>query len=136
MLFTLWNFGLARRGDDLRTGYGLFTRITATIPRHRVQLLSWHESLIHQWTGTASVKVETAGGGAAGGDESNSQQMPGNAARTVAGAHRRVAALPDFFRQVVPELGPNTTDPANPDDLDWRPLSARAWGRLARRTRS
>lgn len=134
MLFTLWNFGLVRRGDDLRTGYGLFTRITATIPRHRVQLLSWHESLIHQWTGSASVKVETAGGGAAGGDDSHSQQMPGNAARMWLAPIVKTPELADFFAQVVPELGSDHDGPGDPGDLDWRPLSARAWGRLVRRT--
>lgn len=134
MLFTLWNFGLVRRGDDLRTGYGLFTRITATIPRHRVQLLSWHESLIHQWTGTASVKVETAGGGSAGGDESNSQQMPGNAARMWLAPIVKAPELSEFFAQVVPELGSDHHGPGDPQHLDWRPLSSRAWARLARRT--
>lgn len=137
MLFTLWGFRLERRGDDLRTAYGLFTRITATIPRHRVQLLSWHESLIHQWTGTTSVKVETAGGGAAGGDESGSQQMPGNASRLWLAPILRTGELRDFLREVAPDLGPaqgGPGDPDDPDDFAWRSLSPRAWARLFRRT--
>ena len=133
MLFTLWGFRLVRRGEDLRTAYGLFTRITATIPRHRVQLLSWHESLIHQWTGTASVKVETAGGGAAGGNESDSQQMPGNAARLWLAPIVRRAELPAFLQQVVPDMGVDHAGPGDPDGLHWRPISSRAWARLVRR---
>ncbi|MDA8018519.1 MAG: PH domain-containing protein [Thermoanaerobaculia bacterium] len=133
MLFTLWGFRLIRRGGDLRTAYGLITRITATIPRHRIQLLSWHESVLHQWTGTASLKVETAGGGAAGGDESSSQQMPGNAARLWLAPLARVAGLAVLFRQVTPDLGPNQQGPGEPGQLPWSPVSPRAWARLVRR---
>lgn len=131
MLVTLWGFRLIRRGEDLRTGYGLFTRITATIPRHRVQLLSWHESLIHQWTGTTSVRVETAGGGAAGGDESSSQQMPGNASRLWLAPILRRDELRRFFGEVTPDLAVG-----DPEELPWQPISRRAARRLFRRTAS
>lgn len=133
MLVTLWGFRLDRRGEDLRTAYGLFTRITATIPRHRVQLLSWHESLIHQWTGTASIKVETAGGGAAGGDDAVSQQTPGNAARLWLAPIVRSGDMEGFLCQVAPELGADHGGPGDPELLDWRPISSRAWARLVRR---
>src|SRR5690606_29796321 len=39
----LYDFTLARIGDDLRVEYGLFTRVTATVPIHRVQTLTIEE---------------------------------------------------------------------------------------------
>src|SRR5690606_37613090 len=58
----LYDFTLARIGDDLRVEYGLFTRVTATVPIHRVQTLTIEEGWLHRRLGRASVRVETAGG--------------------------------------------------------------------------
>jgi putative membrane protein len=41
---------------------GLFTRTSAIVPRHRIQLVSVHESLLHRLFGCVSVRIETAGG--------------------------------------------------------------------------
>ena len=35
----LWGFRLTRSGEDLRSTYGLFTRRSVTVPRHRIQLV-------------------------------------------------------------------------------------------------
>lgn len=125
MLFKLWGFRLVRRGDDLRTEYGLFTRITATIPRHRVQLVSWHEGLLHQlFGGRASVKVETAGGGGAGGDSGGDQQAAGNSARLWLAPLLRRSGLGELFAEILPD--------ADPETAEWQPVSERAALRLFR----
>lgn len=58
----LYDFKLSRVGDDLRVEYGLFTRVTATVPIHRVQTLTIEEGWLHRRLDRASVRVETAGG--------------------------------------------------------------------------
>ena len=55
-------FRLRRVGDDLRAEYGLVTRITANVPRRRVQLFHVREGWLQRRLGLASVQVETAGG--------------------------------------------------------------------------
>lgn len=61
----LYGFRLTIAGADLRTEYGLITRVSATVPLHRIQTLTVRRGLIHRWFDRASVRVETAGGQAA-----------------------------------------------------------------------
>jgi putative membrane protein len=58
----LHDFRLTRQNQDLRITYGLFTRVTATIPVGRVQTLTVHQGWLHRRVGRASIRVETAGG--------------------------------------------------------------------------
>jgi putative membrane protein len=58
----LYGFRLTLAGADLRTEYGLLTRVSATVPLHRIQTLAVQRGLIHRWFDRASVTVETAGG--------------------------------------------------------------------------
>jgi putative membrane protein len=62
----LYGFRLMLAGAELRTEYGLLTRVSATVPQHRIQTLTVGRGLIHRWFDRASVRVETAGGDAAG----------------------------------------------------------------------
>ena len=62
----LYGFRLTLVGGDARTEYGLLTRVSATVPLHRIQTLTIRRGLIHRWFDRASVRVETAGGDAAG----------------------------------------------------------------------
>ena len=57
----LYGFRLTLVGADLRTEYGLLTRVSATVPLHRIQTLTVRRGLIHRWFDRASVRVETAG---------------------------------------------------------------------------
>ena len=72
LISTLWagirlhDFQLSRHGDDLRLEYGLFTRVTATIPARRIQTIAIHETVLHRWLDRAAVRVTTAGGGTGG----------------------------------------------------------------------
>lgn len=120
MLFTLWDFRLGRHGDDLRTGYGLLTRITATIPRRRVQLLSFRESFLQERLRRASMQVETAGGGQAQGDE----QGPGAS---------RLWLAPMTPRSEVDRLTHEVLPTLELDAVEWRPIARRARSRLVRK---
>ena len=62
-LTRLYGYELTRSDDDLRTAFGLFTRIEATIPLHRIQTLTIEEGPLHRLFKRVGVKVETAGGG-------------------------------------------------------------------------
>ena len=45
---TLYDFHIARSGEDLSTTCGLWTRQSATLPRRRIQFLSVRESWLHR----------------------------------------------------------------------------------------
>jgi putative membrane protein len=62
-LFKFYNYRLERHGNSLHVHCGLFTKISATIPLGRVQLISVQRSLMARWFGLASIRIETAGGG-------------------------------------------------------------------------
>jgi putative membrane protein len=60
-IMRLFAFTLERKGDDIRLSCGLLTKRSATIPRHRIQFVSVHQSLMHRVFGRATIRVETAG---------------------------------------------------------------------------
>jgi putative membrane protein len=64
----LHGFQLTRAGDDLRTEFGLLTRVVMTIPVHRIQTLTVREGPLHRLFGRAAVRVDTAGGHGGGGN--------------------------------------------------------------------
>ncbi|MCP3957949.1 MAG: PH domain-containing protein [bacterium] len=114
-------FRLDRLGDDLRAEYGLLTKVTATIPRHRIQLVTVNLTPLHRWFGRASVQVDTAGGGGGGGD---SQQGAVQERQWLAPVIPRLDVL-KLLRRVMPE--------SRLEHFDWQPISQRAWRRLFRR---
>jgi putative membrane protein len=58
----LHGFTITRTGDDLRTEFGLLTRVATTIPVHRIQTLTVREGPLHRLIRRVSVRVDTAGG--------------------------------------------------------------------------
>ncbi len=121
---TLYGFKLQQDGNDLRTEYGLLTKVTATVPRKRIQLLSIKESFLQRRWGLASVQIETAGGGA----EENGQG-PGAARLWLAPIMDRPALVP-LIRRTMPQIHLRADDLP---ELDWQPLAPRARLRLMRR---
>ncbi len=108
-IIRLHGFTLSRGGEELRTEFGLFTRVSATIPLRRVQSLSIAEGPWHRRFGRVSVSVSTAGSG--GGEGSG----PGREAIAPIVAVGEAAAL---VSQVMPGV--------EIDELPWHPVEARA----------
>jgi putative membrane protein len=117
----LHGFRLTKVGPDLRTEYGLLTRVSATVPLHRIQTLTIRRGLIHRWTGRAAVKAETAGGGNPGadGDGRGASRSRESLAPII-----RESELPAFLHSVLPDLDLSR--------IEWTPAANGAFGRELR----
>jgi putative membrane protein len=119
VLSTLWavirlyEFRLERAGDDLHTEYGMFTRVSATIPLRRVQTIIVRRGMLHRMLDRCSVLVETAGGAAV-------DARP----REPIAPILRTAELPALLEELHPGL--------SLDALQWQSVHARAFGRMLR----
>jgi putative membrane protein len=107
----LYGFTLTRAGGDLRTRYGFFTRVSSTIPLHRVQTLTIREGPLHRLLGRASVRVDTAGGTTGEGTQRREWLAP----------LIRRPDLPGLLREVAPEL--------DLEAVAWRRVPPRAFRR-------
>ena len=112
-LVQLYGFTLVREGDELRTSRGLFTRVNATIPLARVQLVTVREPALMRLLGRVEVRVQTAGGDkqATSGREWLAPSLPAG----------QVDAL---LAELHPEVALST--------LAWQPAAPRAAWRLRR----
>lgn len=108
----LHGFTLARVGGDLRTQFGLFTRVSTTLPLRRIQTLTIREGPLHRLTRRVSVRVDTAGGGGMEGGQTQREWL----APLV-----RKSALTALVREVVPELDMGAAA--------WRKMPPRAFRR-------
>ena len=106
----LYDFRLSRVREDLRIEFGLLTRVTATIPIRRVQTITIRQGPIQRWLARASVRVETAGGGA-------DPKSAGPSDREWLAPLIRVAALPGLLDQIVPGFDPTA--------VAWQPVHPR-----------
>lgn len=91
----LYGFTISRTGDDLRTEFGLLTRVVTTIPIRRIQTLTIREGPLHRLFGRAAVRVDTAGGNQSEGEVTQREWL--------APIIRR-SELPTFLSQVLPEV--------------------------------
>jgi putative membrane protein len=110
----LFGFRLSRAGQDLRSTFGLLTRVATTIPIRRIQTMSVREGPLHRLIGRVSVRVETAGGGTAGGGDASAE-------REWLAPIIRPTQLPSLLREVEPDL--------NFDELIWESPHPRAFRR-------
>jgi putative membrane protein len=117
----LYGYRLSKVGEDLRIEFGLFTRVTATIPLRRIQSLTIRDGPLYRLFGRVSVRVETAGGRAAG------QEGQTNAREWLAPLIRP-AALGPLIAQVLPEHG--VDDPRGRGD--WQLAPPRAFRRAVK----
>ena len=113
----LYDFRLERLGNDLRTEYGLFTRVTATIPLGRIQSLTLRDSPLRRLLGRTSVSVETAGGA------SRPEDGPKRPRERLAPLIR-ASAVPALVAAVMPQADPAT--------LDWQGVHPRAFRRAVK----
>jgi putative membrane protein len=73
-LTMLYDFQLTGAGSDLRTRYGLLTRVSRTLRRPRIQAVHQTTTMLHRLFKRASLRVDLAGGLAA--NSSAGQQSP------------------------------------------------------------
>jgi putative membrane protein len=92
----LSGFRLSRVGEDLRTEFGLFTRVTATIPLRRIQTMTVREGPLSRLVKRSSVRVETAGGGPT--------REGATSARELIAPLIRPAELQPLVQEILPEL--------------------------------
>ncbi len=115
----LYDFRLTRVGEDLRSEYGLFTKVAATVPIRRVQTITFRAGPLHRWLNRATVRVATAGGAGTG------QRSSARGREWLAPLiHRQ--ALPGLLQQVVPGF--------DLDAVNWQPLHPRAFARAVKPT--
>jgi putative membrane protein len=108
---------LTRAGDTLRMEYGSFTRVTATVPVHRIQTIAIHETVLHRMLSRAAVRVTTAGGGTG-----------------ASGATEREWLAPIIHRAALPALLDELHPGLELGTIVWRTPHPRAFGRIARRS--
>jgi putative membrane protein len=112
----LHGFVLRRTGDDLRAEYGLFTRVSTTIPLRRIQTLTVSEGPVYRLFGRATVRVETAG--------SDATERGGASAKEPLAPIVRREELGRFLAAVLPDV--------NPSPERWQPAAPGAYGRELR----
>jgi len=115
----LYGFRLTLVGPDLRTEYGLLTRVSATVPLHRIQTLAIRRGLLHRLFKRATVKVETAGGKSSGEGEGQAARGRESLAPII-----KEPELPALLRVVAPDL--SLEEPV------WQGPAAGAFGREVR----
>jgi putative membrane protein len=113
-LVRLYGFRLDRTGDDLRTEFGLFTRVMATIPLHRIQTLTIREAPLHRFFAKASVRVDSAG----------SEGGEGAVKRESLAPIVSSSALPQLLRDVLPDVDMSR--------MAWQPVDPRGFRRALR----
>jgi len=118
IIIKFYGFTLTAHGGVLRAEYGLLTKITATIPRHRIQLLSVKRGPLQRWLGRASIQVETAGGR----DEDEGSSVD------------RLWLAPLIHESEVAGLLENVQPQIDLGSIDWQPLAAGARRRLLRKS--
>ena len=116
-------FGYQMRlsGDDFKISCGLFTKISATVPRKRIQFISIHSNLVSRMLGLSSIRIETAGG--ASSDNEN--------ATTTVSRRWFIPVIPTAdVSEMIGQLRPDLQ--WQPDSYQWQPLSAKASSRMTR----
>jgi putative membrane protein len=121
MLFAvmrLHGFHLSRVGDDLRSEFGLLTRVSATVPVRRVQSLTVRAAPLYRLVSRVTVRVETAGGAPQPGQQAATRQ------RELLAPIVHPRELPALVREVLPEVDLTA--------IDWRPPHPRAFRRAVK----
>lgn len=117
-LVRLHGFRLTLAGEDLRTEFGLLTRVTATIPLRRIQTLSIREGPFFRLFGRVSVKADTAGADGAGDGEDGEGK-----------AKHREWLAPILLRSELPRLVQEILPGLDLAAADWQPVHPRAFRR-------
>ncbi|HEX6164374.1 MAG TPA: PH domain-containing protein [Vicinamibacterales bacterium] len=95
-LVRLYDFRLTRVGEDLRSEYGLFTKVAATVPIRRVQTITIAAGPLHRLLKRTTVRVATAGGGGGAGAKERSREWLAPLITEQALPHLLTHVLPGF----------------------------------------
>jgi len=114
----LHGFQLSRVGDDLRSEFGLLTRVSATIPMRRVQSLTVRAGPLYRLASRTTVRIETAGGSPQAGQQQASRR------RELLAPIVHPREVPALVRQVLPEVDLTV--------IEWRPPHPRAFRRAVK----
>ena len=115
----LYGFRLSRVGDDLRSEFGLLTRVSATIPVRRVQSLTVRAAPLYRLFSRTTLRVETAGGSSPG-----SGHQPATRQREILAPIIRTGEASALVREVLPEIDLSA--------IEWRPPHPRAFRRAVK----
>lgn len=117
-----YGYKLTSRGDELHVQCGLFTRVSATVPRRRIQIISVHRGWLARLFGLASIRLETSGGGTGKEAEDASQTI----GRRWFVPILKEADLYRVLRSIDPDLSWDYSS------VVWVPLAAKAGFRMVR----
>ena len=117
-LTRLYGFQLTRVGDDLRSEFGLLTRVSTTIPVRRVQSVTIRQAPLYRLFSRVTVRVETAGGGGQGAQQQATRQ------RELLAPLIHPRDVPALLAEVMPGLDVNA--------IDWQPPHPRAFRRAVK----
>lgn len=120
-ILRFFGYRLNLSGEDLKISCGLFTKVSATVPRKRIQFISIHSNFVSRLLGLSSIRIETAGGASSENE---------NATTTVS---RRwfIPVIPTAeVTEMIGKLRPSLQ--WQPTEYDWQPLSHRAGRRMIR----
>ena len=117
----LYDFRVTRIGEDLRSEYGLITRVAATVPIRRVQAITISADPLHRLLKRATVRVATAGG--AGAKQGN---------RSASNVREWLAPL--IHEEALPHLLQHVSPGFDLNAVTWQPVHPRAFRRAVKPT--
>lgn len=124
-----YDFELRREDDDLRTEYGLLTRVSSLIPVRRIQLVTISASLLHRCFGRAGVDLETAGAVETEGGGDFEDQLGAAGLRS-----NRQWLAPIIAPRRAVELVRSVMREVDVDAVEWMPMAARTTARILKRS--
>ncbi|MEM7475488.1 MAG: PH domain-containing protein, partial [Planctomycetota bacterium] len=122
-LLRFYDYKLQRSGNDLRISCGMFTKVSATVPRNRVQYICVHRPFLLRYFGYASLRIETAGGAADGNE---------NASATVSKKWFLPVVEESEVDRLLDELRPGINWSKLAGETEWFGVSDRTAKRLTR----
>ncbi len=120
-ILRFFGYQLSLSGEDFKISCGLFTKVSATVPRKRIQFVSIHSNYVSRLLGLSSIRIETAGGASSENE---------NATTTVS---RRwfIPVIPSTdVCEMIGKLRPGLK--WQPEQYDWQPLAPKAGRRMSR----
>ncbi len=116
-----YDYQLVRRGRDFQIQCGLLTKVSATIPSDRIQVVCVHRTWLARWLGLAAIRIEASGGSA---------KEEEDASATVARRWFVPVLAESELPQVLSALQPGLN--ADARTLNWQPLAHGAFQRMIR----